>query len=262
MNFAVNNFNKYTPALINFSSIYYMENTYKKVTGSHGPIRIPSLKDKRIAILSTYVPRKCGIGAYTKDLADNLNLLNPSRPVEIIAMDGEDGDNTLTYPREVTMVIRQNQWQDYADAAEKINNSILDLVIVQHEYGIFGGENGSLVVDFVKLIKKPVVITLHTILKNPNISQRKIISQLSKKAQKLLVMLPSAVDILVEIYQVPHSKVEVIPLGTPNFPLIEDNSKLKIGLGLKNKIVMSSINFVSPGKGFERVIQALPRYIG
>lgn len=229
-----------------------------KTTSSRGSLKIPSLKDKRIAILSTYVPRKCGIGAYTKDLADNLNLLNPTRPVEIIAMDGEDENSTLVYPPEVSTIIRQNQWQDYVDAAAHINNSILDLVIVQHEFGIFGGSNGALIVDFVKKIKKPVIVTLHTILKYPSVEQGKIINQLSKKAQKVFVMLPSAADTLVKTYQVSRSKVEMIPLGTPNFSFITDNSDLKVKLGLKNKIVMSSINLVSKGKGFEHAIQALP----
>ena len=229
--------------------------------GSRGSLKIPSLKDKRIAIVSTYVPRKCGIGAYTKDLANNLNLLNPARPVEIIAMDGEDENHTLVYPSEVNTVICQNQWQDYVNAAAHINSSIIDLVIVQHEFGIFGGSNGALVVDFVKLIKKPVIITFHTILQNPNDTQRRIINQLSKKAQKIFVMLPSAVDTLVKIYQVSRSKVEVIPLGTPNFSFLTDNLELKVKFGLKNKIVMSSINFVSKGKGFEHVIQALPGII-
>jgi len=229
-----------------------------KAMGSHSSLKVPSLKDKRIAIVSTYVPRKCGIGAYTKDLASNLNLLNPARPVEIIAMDGEDENHTLVYPSEVNKVIRQNQWQDYVNAAAHINGSIIDLVIVQHEFGIFGGPNGAMVVDFVKLIKKPIIITFHTILQNPNDTQRKIINKLSKKAQKIFVMLPSVVDTLVKIYQVSRSKVEVIPLGTPNFSFVMDNLELKVKFGLKNKTVMSSINFVSKGKGFEHVIQALP----
>ncbi len=218
-------------------------------------IKIPSLKDKRIAILSTYLPRKCGIGIYTKDLASNLNLLNPSRPVEIIAMDAQD--EKLVYPSEVSMIIHQNEWQDYVTTAKAINNSILDLLLIQHEFGIFGGTSGELIVDFIKLIKKPIIITLHTVLQNPNNTQKRIISQLSKKAQKLLVMLPSAVDILVQKYQVSPSKIEVIPLGTPNFSFVEDTTVRKDSLGLKNKIVMSSINFLSRGKGFEYVIQAL-----
>jgi polysaccharide biosynthesis protein PslF len=229
-----------------------------KTTSSRGSLKIPSLKDKRIAILSTYVPRKCGIGAYTKDLADNINLLNPTRPVEIIAMDGEDENSTLVYPSEVSRVIRQNQWQDYVDAAAHINSSILDLVIIQHEFGIFGGSNGALIVDFVKLIEKPIIITLHTILKCPTAEQEKIINQLSRKAQKVFVMLPSAADTLVKTYRVSRSKIEMIPLGTPNFSFITDTSELKTKLDLKNKIVMSSINFVSKGKGFEHVISALP----
>lgn len=235
-----------------------MINSSSIQTNSHRPLKIASLKDKRIAILSTYVPKKCGIGAYTKDLADNLNLLNPARPVEIIAMDVEDGDDILGYPPEVSIIIHQNKWQDYTDAALKINNSVIDLVIVQHEFGIFGGPSGEMIVDFVKLIKKPIIVTFHTILQNPSTLQRRILNQLSKKAQRLLVMLPSAVDILVETYQVSRSKVRVIPLGTPNFSLIEDNSKLKTTLGLKDKIVMSSINLISRGKGFEHVIASLP----
>jgi glycosyltransferase involved in cell wall biosynthesis len=115
-----------------------------------------------------------------------------------------------------------------------------------------------MIVDFAKLIKKPLIVTFHTILQSPNPEQKRIINLLSKKAQKLLVMLPSAVDILVKTYHVSRSKVAVIPLGTPDFSFIEDPKTLKEKLQLKDKIVMSSINFVSYGKSFEQVIKSLP----
>ncbi|KKQ67078.1 MAG: group 1 glycosyl transferase [Candidatus Daviesbacteria bacterium GW2011_GWA2_38_24] len=220
-------------------------------------VGLPILKPVRVVMLSTYIPRKCGIATFTKDLANSINSLNPERVVEIIAMDN-NGEESLDYPWEVKKVVRQHVQEDYLKAADYINNSIIDTLVVQHEYGIFGGKDGEYILDFVKRLKKPFVVILHTVLQSPSDNQRRVLQELSKKAKCLITMIPVATDILTSVYEIEEEKIEIIPHGTPDFALIFDNSRLKSPIGFKDKIVMSSVNLLDPNKGFENVIKAIP----
>lgn len=221
-------------------------------------VLLPVLGHKRIAILSTYIPRKCGIATFTKDLSNSINSLNPDRLVEIIALD-KGSNESLSYPWEVSKIINQDRLEDYLKVADYINKSTIDLVIIQHEYGIFGGQYGSYILDFIQALEKPFIVILHTILQNPSPNQRIILQKISKKAKLLVTMLPSALGILEDTYEINKKKISIIPHGTPDFPFLEDNTEIKTMLGLKDKIVMSSVNLMDPNKGFENVLWAIPK---
>jgi glycosyltransferase involved in cell wall biosynthesis len=214
--------------------------------------------DLRIAFLTTYPPRRCGIGTYSKDLITSINNLNPDRLVEVIAMDDAISE-TLDYPWEVSRRIRQNVWEDYEKVLDYINNSIIDVVCIQHEYGIYGDNDGQYVVDFVKKLKKPFIVTFHTILEHPRDSQLRIIQELSELSSGIVVMLSVAGDILQEVYGIAPEKIVAIHHGTPDFPYRENGEKKLFGL--EDNIVMSSVNLISEGKGIEYAIQALPEVV-
>ena len=227
--------------------------------------------------MSTYPPRHCGIATYTKYLIDSINKLNPHQLVEIIAMDNPISEN-LTYPWEVRKRIRQNQWEDYEAVLDYLNPSILDIVVIQHEFGIFGGKNGEHIVRFVKKLQKPFIVTLHTILENPTSKMKQITQFLSKHAAAVVVMLPAGSDILQRVYGIAAEKIVSITHGTPDFPffgkdkqslrsndlkqsLRSKDLKIKEESGMDHQIIMSSINLLSRGKGIEYAIEALPEII-
>jgi glycosyltransferase involved in cell wall biosynthesis len=218
----------------------------------------PSPLDLRIAFISTYPPRRCGIGTYTKDLATGINTLNPERLAEIIAMDDAISEK-LDYPWEVSRRVRQYDWEDYERVLDYLNNSIIDVVSIQHEFGIFGGPEGDFIVRFVRELKKPFVITLHTVPSNPLPKQKEIIQELVARANGVVVMLSVARDILRDSYSVPPEKVVPIHHGTPDFPFADEEAKRQ--LGLENNIVMSSVNLISEGKGIEYAIEAMPEVV-
>ncbi len=213
----------------------------------------------KIAFISTYPPRHCGIATYTKDLTNSINKLNPHRLVEIIALDNPISEK-LTYPWEVSKRIRQNEWEDYEKVLDYLNPSIIDIIVIQHEFGIFGGKNGEYIISFVEKLKKPFIITFHTILENPTPKMKQITQVLSDKASVVVVMLPAGAEILQKVYSVPQEKIVSITHGTPDFPFFGRN-KIKEEMGVDDQIIMSSINLLSRGKGIEYAIKALPEIV-
>ncbi len=209
--------------------------------------------------ISTFTPRKCGLATFTKDLTNAINLINPLSLAQIAAMDNPISEK-LTYPHEVKLRVRQDQRADYRQLVDYINGSDVDVVVVQHEYGIFGGEESKLMVEMVKKLTKPVVTTLHTVVENPNRQKKHILGKLGEISAFVVVMLETSREVLVNQYGVPRHKVMVIPHGVPDFPKF-GNGKWKKKLGLGGKIVMSSINLISPGKGIELAIAALPEVV-
>ncbi len=213
----------------------------------------------RLAFLSTYPPRRCGIGTYTKDLATAINGLNPERLCEIIAVDDAISES-VDYPWEVSRRIRQTHWEDYERVLRYINHSTIDIISIQHEFGIFWGGDGDYSVRFARALQKPFIITFHTILKDPTEIQKQVIQELAHLAQGIVVMLSVAADILRDVYDVDPAKVVAIHHGTPDFPFA--NEKIaKARLGLEDRIVMSNVNLISEGKGIEYAIAALPEVV-
>ena len=203
----------------------------------------------RTAFVSTYPPQRCGIATFTRDLAA------VSGANEIVAL--QPPDQPDSYPLEVHHRIRRDVASDYTSVARALRQSDVDVVSVQHEYGIWGGDDGRLVLDFVRALDRPAVATLHTVPRAPTASQREILSQLVREATTTVVMSSSAAAVLRVVYDVGDSLIEVIPHGVPELDRV-DSEKVKADLGLAGRMVLLSFGLLGPGKGFELAIEAMP----
>ncbi len=217
-------------------------------------------RSAQVLYISSYVPRKCGIATFSKDLAKAVNQLSPENVISIVAMK-DDVSSKLDYPDEVKLTIHQNSWSDYQRAIKYINSSKnVDIVCLQHEFGIYGRRDGEMVVKFIRQINKPILSTLHTVIPAPSPNLRKIIRQIYDQSSFVVVMLEAGARILAEDYGLDKQKIIVIPHGVPQFQLGEvDSWKQKLGLD-ENK-VMSSVNLLSASKGIEYAINSLPEII-
>ena len=212
----------------------------------------------RALYISTYIPRKCGIATFTKDLTNAINLLNPLALAQIAAMDNKISEG-LRYPHEVKFRLRQEVKEDYDEVVNYVNETgEIDIVVIQHEFGILGGDSGDFVLEFMEKLQKPVVVTLHTVLEKPTPKTKEIIMRMGRRAEYLVVMLEAAREMLVNKYKVDRRKIMVIPHGVPDFPRFTNGKKK---LGLYGKVVMASANLVSSSKGIEYVIAAMPEII-
>lgn len=203
--------------------------------------------------LSTYPPRACGIATFTQDLVGALSKTGKIR-TGIVAVN----DNDYDYPPEVQMTLKQYSPESYPETAEKINSSSADLLMIEHEFGIYGGEWGEYVLKFAEALKKPYCVTLHTVLPKPFKKQEMIIRQLAAGCKKLVTMSSSSVHLLENIYGVPKEKISVIPHGVPELPM-EDRESLKKQENLEGRFVVSTFGLLSPGKGLEYGIEAVAR---
>lgn len=165
----------------------------------------------------------------------------------------------MTYPSNVHHRIRKQEPTDYRATAQALARCV-DVVSIQHEYGIWGGQDGEHVLDFVNMLRLPSVVTLHTVLRNPSPHQRWILGELVATADKTVVMSRSAADLLIRAYDVDSSRLRVIPHGVPNVPLV-DSATMKPGLGVEGREVMLSFGLLGPGKGYELAIKALPEIV-
>ena len=210
----------------------------------------------RVIYVSSYIPRKCGIATFTKDLTTAINALNPYNLAEIMAVN----DNGYDYPWEVKFRINQQDLGNYHNAAEYINNSSAELVCLQHENGLFGGREGGYIVKFLQKIKKPIVTTLHTVPETPNSDQLKIIRDISKLSTAMVVMIDTIVERLTKTYGVNENKILVIPHGVPDLPFGSVDYFKKL-LRLKNAYTMTSVNLLSENKGIEYALQSVPEVV-
>jgi glycosyltransferase involved in cell wall biosynthesis len=201
--------------------------------------------------VSTYPPRRCGIATFTHDLAA------ASGGREIAAL--ITPDRGTPYPLEVHHRIRQDVPTDYLRTAQELDRCV-DVVSIQHEYGIWGGEDGESVIDFVRALGRPAVTTLHTVLRDPTDRQREILSELVDRSAATVVMSRSAAELLASSYGVDRRRVEIIPHGVPDLPLV-DAETIKPGLGMTGHRVILSFGLLGPGKGYELAIDALPAVI-
>ena len=164
--------------------------------------------------------------------------------------------SALTYPLKVHHRIRKHELADYRRTAQDLNRCV-DVVSIQHEYGIWGGEDGEHVLDFVRALRIPAVATLHTVLREPTPHQRSVLADLVSLAEKTVVMSRAAANLLTGGYDVDPRKLRVIPHGVPNVPLV-DSATVKPGVGIKDRDVILSFGLLGPGKGYELAIEALP----
>lgn len=210
----------------------------------------------KIAYISTFPPKLCGIATFTQDLMQGI-AKNESFEQHIIAMIDEDDDNH--YSSDVIFKIRRNELEDYLEAANYINENNYDFVVIEHEYGIFGGNSGMFILSFVKTIHCRLVVNLHTILERPSNDEHTILIELARIARRLIVMSNYAVKILKKVYNVEEKKICYIPHGVPEFKTSHDEAKTK--LNLKDKKVILTFGFIGRNKGIELVIKSLPKVV-
>jgi glycosyltransferase involved in cell wall biosynthesis len=211
-----------------------------------------------VAVIGNYLPRQCGIATFTTDLVEGLSVEAPDVYCWAAAMN--DKPEGYPYPGKVRFEINQNKLTDYSVAAQFLNISQTDIVCVQHEYGLFGGPAGSHLLKLLGDLRMPVVTTLHTVLKDPAPEYRAVMGKLSDLSDKLVVMSHKASDFLKDIYAVPEDKIVFIHHGIPDTPFI-DSSFYKDKFGVEGRKVLLTFGLLSPNKGIENVLKALPTVI-
>lgn len=208
---------------------------------------------RRVAMLGNYLPRQCGIATFTADLSDAIAAELPALDCFVLAMN--DGGARYPYPPRVRFEIAENEIAAYRRAADFLNVNTVDVVSVQHEYGIFGGKAGAHVLPLLHELRMPVVTTLHTILASPDAQQRRVMDDLTRISERLVVMSARGAALLQEVHGVPERKIDLIPHGIPSVP---SASASKDRLGVEGKAVLLTFGLLSPDKGVEYVIDALP----
>ncbi len=213
----------------------------------------------RIACVATYVPRQCGIATFTHDLCESIcKEVDDPETCHIVAIN--DTPDGYAYPDRVRFEVRQEQPADYRLAADFINIRHVDLLLVQHEYGIFGGGAGTHLLAMLNDMAVPVVTTMHTVLRNPSDELFKATTKLVDLSDRIVVMAHRAVEILQETYRVSPEKIEMIPHGIPDVPFV-DPAFYKDQFGVEGRKVMLTFGLLSPSKGIEHAIRALPQLV-
>ena len=213
---------------------------------------------KSIVLIGNHLPRQCGIATFTTHLLESIALNVPDKACWAVAMN--DRPAGYSYPSQVRFEINQSQLNEYSLAADLCNLNQVDVICLQHEYGIFGGKRGSFIIELLRDLKMPVVTTLHTILKDPNLHDRHIMMQLAEFSDRLVVMSERSVEFLRDIYQVPEEKIVLIHHGIPDVPLVESDT-YKDKFDVSGKKILLTFGLLSPGKGIEVVIDALPEIV-
>lgn len=209
----------------------------------------------RIAMLGNHLPRHCGIATFTSDLADAIASNRPEIDCFVVAVN--DMGYRHEYPARVAFEITESDLASYRRAADFLNIKGIDVLSVQHEYGIFGGKAGGHVLTLLRELRMPVVTTLHTILESPTDHQRQVMDELSELSSRLVVMTAEGAALLHRIHRVPHAKIDVIPHGIPTL----SDGDHKDQLGVTGKSVLLTFGLLSPAKGIEHVIDALPEIL-
>jgi glycosyltransferase involved in cell wall biosynthesis len=212
----------------------------------------------RIAIVGNHPPRLCGIATFTSDTAVALRTAFPDAIVDVYAMN--DPGATHEYAGAVVAEIGQDDLSDYREAARRIDASGAQVVLVQHEYGIFGGPAGKHLLTLLDRVTAPVVVILHTVLETPNLEQRVVIEALARRASKLIVMAEKGRDILERVHGLPRETIAVVPHGVPDRPFGQGAEK-KRRFGFEGRKVLMTFGLLSPNKGIETMLRALPAIV-
>jgi glycosyltransferase involved in cell wall biosynthesis len=218
-----------------------------------GPQR-PALPN-RIAVIGNYLPRRCGIATFTTDLCDAIHAEYGA--TELLALPVNDTEEGYSYPARVRFELSEDNLASYRQAADFLNFSNIDLVCLQHEYGIFGGRAGAHILELLRRLNMPFVTTLHTVLRDPDPDQRAVMDEIATLSDRLIVMSQQSADILHETFHVSNTKIELIPHGIPDLPFT-DPTFYKDAFGTEGKDVLLTFGLLSPNKGIENVIKALP----
>jgi glycosyltransferase involved in cell wall biosynthesis len=209
----------------------------------------------RIAFIGNYLPRECGIATFTTDLCTA--LASEYGQERLFAIPVNDPDSSYDYPEQVRLEIEQDELASYERAADFINFNGNDLVCLQHEYGIYGGSAGGYILTLLRRLKMPLVTTLHTVLRNPDADQRAVLEEIARLSDRMVVMSELAAELLRDVYAVPREKIDVIPHGVPEMHFMDPNY-FKDKFGTEGKSVLLTFGLLSPNKGIENVIRALP----
>ena len=212
----------------------------------------------RIAFIGNHLPRRCGIATFTHDLHLAVATARSDLETGVVAM--TDLDRQYEYPPSTIFEVREAIMGDYVRAAAFLEATGVDLVSLQHEYGIFGGEAGADVLELLSRLTMPIVTTLHTVLERPTAAQRVVMNRIIGISSKLIVMAWKARDLLRSVHGVPDEKIEVIAHGIPDFPF-SDPAGAKAKFGFTDKKVILTFGLLSPNKGIETMLDAMPSII-
>jgi glycosyltransferase involved in cell wall biosynthesis len=209
----------------------------------------------RIAFIGNHLPRECGIATFTTDLCAALGAEYGHE--RLFAIPVNDPESSYDYPKQVRLELAQEDIASYERAADFLNFNGNDLVCLQHEYGIYGGTAGCHVLALLRKLKMPLVTTLHTVLREPDTNQHLVLEEIAHLSDRIVVMSELAAQMLREVYAVPGCKIDVIPHGVPDLPFMDPNY-FKDRFGTEGKSVLLTFGLLSPNKGIENVIRALP----
>lgn len=222
------------------------------------PPVLPRQRIARIALIGNHLPRRCGLATYTTDVARALARRFPDIRVDIWAMN--DGGKSYAYPDHLAGTIEQDESASYLEAARAITASQADMVWIQHEFGIYGGRAGELILSLIDRMTVPVAVAMHTVLAEPDRDQRRVTLALVERCETIIVMAEAARQLLIAQYGADPSQVIVIPHGIPDRPFSE-TAPMKARLGLQGRDVIMTFGLLSPGKGIETMIAAMPAIV-
>ncbi len=215
-----------------------------------------SMNNIEPAYVATYPPTECGIATFTQDVVQSVAKYTPFSKPTVVAM--KRSQEIEPYGRIVRSQIMRDDRQSYLDAAKFLNDSSVDIVSIQHEYGIYGGSAGEYVLDLIDALKKPAVATLHTVLNNPDPEQKRVLQGLAERCEVMVVMVKMGRQILMDTYGIDPKKITIIPHGVPNVHKVSTNS-VKRALGIADRKVISTFGLINRGKGIEFAIEAIAR---
>ncbi|MFZ0710303.1 MAG: glycosyltransferase family 4 protein, partial [Terrimicrobiaceae bacterium] len=213
---------------------------------------------QKIAFLADYIPRKCGIATFTADLREAIAAQYPGLHSSIIAM--TDSPEGYDYPPEVRFEIPEQDISAYRRAADFLNLINVDVLCLQHEFGIFGGPSGRHLLTLLRNLRMPVVTTLHTILRDPTREQKLVLQEVIKLSARVVSMAEKGIEFLREFYEAPADKIDLIPHGIPDVPFADPNY-YKDKFGAEGRPVLLTFGLLSPNKGIEHVLNALPAVV-
>jgi glycosyltransferase involved in cell wall biosynthesis len=212
-----------------------------------------------VAYVSTYVPKRCGLATYTSHLRQYVRNAVQEREADTVIAMVDRNEDLQQYDSSLWFLFRDVR-EDYRKMAERLNDSPVTVVSLQHEFGIFGGDAGEYVLDFVRELRKPLVTTFHTVFQTPHEPYRSVQEEIAMRSDRIVVMSRRAIELLTNQYQLPKDKIVYIPHGTP-VPNPHRRDQMRKQLGWSDKKVMMTFGLISRGKGLELIIRTLPEVV-
>src|SRR5438067_2971246 len=219
---------------------------------------MPHERIRKIAFVADHLPRKCGIATFTSDLLAAVSAAHPQS--QCLSVSVNDIKAGYEYPDVVRFEVEEQDLSSYMRAADFLNISNVDIVCLQHEFGIFGGPAGGHILALLRELRMPVVTTLHTVLREPRIEQRRVMEGLISLSTRLVVMAERGREMLQEIYRAPPGKIDLIAHGIPDVGFV-DPTYFKDQFGVEGRVVLLTFGLLSPNKGIENVLNALPEIL-